>query len=254
MENTGDEREHLPVGSNQQAAWFATTHWSVVFAAKEEDSKLAADAIESLCQTYWTPLYGYIRREGYSPEDAQDLTQEFLFRFVEKKWIGRLQDQRAKFRSFLLGFLKNFLSDERDRKQAQKRGGGKTVISLDAFEAEERDRIAATQILTPEQAYDRRWAEAVVTQAAERLRQSYVSDGKTSLYERLKDLQPGEHGECSYALIGKELGMTEQAVKNAVLRFRRRYARVLREEIAQTVTDPQEIEGELNYLLNLFSR
>ncbi len=243
--------EHSSAGGGQV---FATTHWSVVMAAKQFDGPAAGAALERLCRTYWAPLYAYIRREGYGPEDAQDLTQEFLSQFIHKEWLNHLRDRRGKFRSFLLTFLKNFLSDQQDRARAQKRGGGQELVSLDAFLAEERDRVEPVEDLTADQIYDRRWARAVLAQAAERLHAAYVAEGKLAAFEQLKDLQPGEHGERSYADIGKALGITEQAVKNAALRFRRRYAEFLRDEILQTVLEPAEAEEELQYLMTVFSR
>jgi RNA polymerase sigma-70 factor (ECF subfamily) len=233
---------------------FVTTHWSVVLNARNTESPDSQAARERLCNTYWAPLYAYIRRQGYGVEDAQDLTQEFLSRFLHREWLGHLQDQRGKFRSFLLTFLKNFLSAERDRARAQKRGGGNELVSLDAYEAEERAFIGPKDDLTADQIYERRWAQAVMTQAADRLRETYEADGKISLFEQLKDLQPGEHGERSYSQIGDVLGMTEQAVKNAALRFRQRYAQMVREEIAQTLVDPGELNDELQHLMAVFSR
>ena len=168
--------------------------------------------------------------------------------------MNHLQDQRGKFRSFLLTFLQNFLSDERDRAHAQKRGGGQPFVSIDAYAAEERELVGSANTLTPDQIFERRWAQAVMAQAAERLCQDYAARGQTALFEQLKDLQPGEHGERSYAQIGAALGMTEQAVKNAALTFRRRYAQLLREEIAQTVMEPGEVAEELQHLMTVFTR
>jgi RNA polymerase sigma-70 factor (ECF subfamily) len=165
-----------------------------------------------------------------------------------------LQDQRGKFRSFLLAFLENFLRDERDRAHAQKRGGGKEPISLDAYEAGERELLGPVDGLTADQIYEKRWALAVMASAVERLRENYAARGQTALFDQLKDLQPGEHGERSYARIGAALGMTEQAVKNAALAFRRRYAQLLRDEIAQTVLEPGEVNEELRHLMQVFAR
>jgi RNA polymerase sigma-70 factor (ECF subfamily) len=210
--------------------------------------------LEKLCRTYWPPLYAYIRRDGHSPEDAQDLTQEFFARLVEKDYLGHLQDQRGKFRSFLLTLLKHFLSDQRDKAGAQKRGGGRAIVSLDETTTAEADyQIEATQDVNPEQLYERQWAKKVLAQAIERLGQEYVSDGKAVLFEQLKDLQPGEHGATSYVQIGTQLGMSEAAIKSAVHRMRRRHGELLREEIAQTVSRPEEINDEIRYLLRVLS-
>jgi DNA-directed RNA polymerase specialized sigma24 family protein len=232
---------------------FVTTHWSVVLRAREKDSPDSQAALERLCRTYWPPLYAYVRRQGFSTHDAQDLTQEFLGRLVQKEWLSHLQDQRGKFRSFLLTFLKHFLSDERDRANAQKRGGGQTLISLDACEAEERGALGPVHGLSGDQLYDRRWARAVMDEAARRLREDYIARGKAELFEQLKDLQPGEHGARNYAEIGAALGLTEQAVKNAAHTFRRRYGDLLRDEIAQTVDDPSEVEAEVQHLMQIFA-
>jgi RNA polymerase sigma-70 factor (ECF subfamily) len=233
---------------------FATTHWSVVLAAREPDAPRAAAALDKLCRTYWPPLYAYIRREGYGMEDAQDLTQEFLSRLVHKEWLNHLHDQRGKFRSFLLTFLKHFLSHERDRANALKRGGGQIWISLDACEAEERDALGPVDGLSADQIFDRRWARAVMDEAAGRLREEYVKRGKAELFEQLKNLQPGEHANRSYSEIGAALGLTEQAMKNAVHSFRRRYGELLRDEIAQTVDAPGEVEAEVRDLMQIFAR
>lgn len=233
---------------------FLTTHWSVVWRARYLDPAASAEAREKLCRTYWPPLYAYIRRADYSVQDAQDLTQEFLSCFLQKEWLKHLQDQRGKFRSFLLTFLKNFLSDQRDRAHAQKRGGGQTLLSIEACEAEEREFLKPADTLTPEQSYERRWAQAVMTQAVERLRRDYAARGQSALFEQLKDLQPGEHGARSHAQIGAALGLTGQAVNNAALTFRRRYAQALRDEIAQTVMEPGEVSEELQHLIGVFAK
>jgi len=249
MATTGNGGDQLPDASGV----FATTHWSVVLAAKRSDGLLADDALERLCRIYWPPLYAFIRREGYDAHEAQDLTQEFLSRFVQKEWLGHLQDQRGKFRSFLLTFLKHFLADQRVRASAQKRGGGQPLLSLDACEAEEREALGPVDDLSADQLYDRSWARAVMDETARRLREEYAARGRTALFEQLKELQPGEHGERSYAQIGATLGLTEQAVKNAVHCFRRRYGELLRDEIAQTVDGPGEVESELQHLKKVFA-
>jgi len=240
-------------GGEPAGSIFTKTHWSVVLTARDKDSPDSEAARERLCRTYWPPLYHYLRRDGYSQHDAQDLTQEFLSRFLHRDGLDHLIDQRGKFRAFLLTFLKNFLRDQRDRASAQKRGGGQTWISLDACEAEERDALGPVDGLTADQSYDRRWARAVMDEAARRLREEYAQRGKTDLFQRLKDLQPSEHGENNYAEIGASFGLTEQAVKNAVHRFRRRYADLLRDEIAQTVETPAEVEAEVQHLMQVFA-
>jgi RNA polymerase sigma factor (sigma-70 family) len=245
-----DDGDHL----TDAGRVFATTHWSVVLAAKQSDGLLADDALEKLCRSYWPPLYAYIRREGYGVQDAQDLTQEFLSRFIQKEWLGHLQDQRGKFRSFLLTFLKHFLSDERDKAGAQKRGGGKTLLSLDDTLAEERYLSAPAKGLSPDQLFDRRWAETVMERALSRLREEYEARGKTALFEQLKEIQPGEHGQASYAEIGARLGLAEGTIASAVHRLRQRHREILRDEIARTVARPEEIDEEIRSLLAILSR
>src|SRR5262245_17980571 len=187
---------HLEMGST--GAVFVQTHWSVVLAARDKESSEGLAAWDSLCRTYWAPLYGYIRRRGYRVEDAQDLTQEFVSRLLQKNWLSHLRHQDGKFRSFLLTFLKNFLSDERDRATALKRGGGLLFVPLDAFEAEERAAFEPVDALTAEQIYEKRWTQAVLNAAYARVQEEYSLRGKGPLLDAIKDLQPGEHGEQSY--------------------------------------------------------
>jgi RNA polymerase sigma factor (sigma-70 family) len=241
----------VPEKEATAAAWFVTTHWSVVLDAKGDDSARANEALEKLCRIYWRPVYTFIRRNGSSPADAQDLTQEFFYRLLSKDYLQHLRDQRGKFRSFLLTFVKHFLSDERDKASAQKRGGGQALFSLNdttgeaLFEAE-----TATQ-LSPDQLFERSWAQTVLHEALQRLAEEYAASGKSALHDKLKDIQPGEHGPVSYAEIGAELGMSETAVKSAVHRLRRRHREILREEIAHTVTRPEDVDDEIRYLITL---
>lgn len=235
-------------------AWFVTTQWSVVLRARDGDAGKGDEALEKLCRTYWPPIYAYIRREISDPHEAQDLTQEFLSRLVHEEWLTHLQDQRGRFRSFLLAFLKHFLSDQRDRAAAQKRGGNVVFISLDECAREETSVFEPSDGLTPDQVYDQRWARVVMEEAAKRLREEYIQRGRGDWYELFKDLQPGEHGMRSYADLAAQLGTTEQAIKNGVHSFRRRYGELLRDEIAQTVSDPAKVEAEIQHLLGIFAR
>jgi RNA polymerase sigma factor (sigma-70 family) len=240
--------------SRTTGAWFTTTHWSIVWTAKRFDSPKAAEALEKLCRAYWPPLYNYIRREGYRTEDAQDLTQEFFRRVLGKNQLAHLKHQDGKFRCFLLTLLKNFLSDERDRAGALKRGGGQSFISLDEFAAEDGHPLEPADSLTPEQVFERRWAQALMDRAVKRLKDQYAAAGKTELFEVLKDLQPGRHGVSNYAEVGKRLGLSENGVKSAVHRFRQQHHRILREEISETVAHPQEIEEEIRHLIEVVGR
>jgi RNA polymerase sigma factor (sigma-70 family) len=237
--------------TSQSAAWFVTTHWSVVLEAKGHDTTRANEALEKLCHTYWPPVYAFIRRNGSNPADAQDLTQEFFYRLLSKQYLRHLQDQRGKFRSFLLTFVKHFLSDERDKASAQKRGGGQALFSLDDTVGEDLFQAETATKLSPDQLFERSWAQTVLQQALHHLANEYRESGKADLYEKLKDIQPGEHGPLSYSEIGAELGMSETAVKSAVHRLRRRHREILREEIAHTVTRPEDVDDEIRYLITL---
>ena len=240
--------------SSAAQGWFATTHWSVVLAAKQGDSSEAAAALEKLCRAYWPPLYAYIRREGHDATEAQDLTQDFFAQLLEKDFLDHLHDQRGKFRSFLLTFLKHFLSEQRRKAGAQKRGGGQVFVSLDATAGEDGYLLEPVDELTPDQVFERRWAQSVLQTALDRLREEYVARGQIVLFERLQDYQPREPGGQSYAQMGRELGMTEAAVKSAVQRMRQRHRELLREEIAHTVTRPEEIEEEIRHFRALLAQ
>lgn len=233
--------------------WFATTHWSVVLAAKQGDAA-QADALEKLCRTYWPPLYAYIRREGHDASAAQDLTQEFFARLLARDYLQRLQREKGKFRSFLLAYLKNFLSEQRRKAGAQKRGGGCVFVSLNEPAGEEGYLHEPVDELTPDQVFERRWAQTVMQTALDRLREEFVTRDQGALFELLQNYQPHEPGGRTYAQLGEDLGMTEAAVKSAVQRMRQRHREMLREEIAQTVTRPEEIEEELRHFRALLGR
>jgi RNA polymerase sigma-70 factor (ECF subfamily) len=230
---------------------FATTHWSVVLTAKERELPEAQAALEILCGTYWPPIYAFIRRCGYDSASAEDLTQSFFSDLLTKDYLGHLRHREGKFRSFLLTFLKHFLSSQRAKARAEKRGGGKVFVSLDGCSEEERTLAEAVPDLSAEQVFDRRWAQKVMEVSLRRLRDEYVARGKEELFDRLKDLQPGERGETSYQELGASLKMSEDAIKTAVLRLRRRQAEILREEIARTVARPEEVEEEIRYFMTV---
>lgn len=234
--------------------WFATTHWSVVLAAKEGDSTEVAGALEKLCRTYWPPLYAYIRRDGCDKTEAQDLTQEFFARLLARDYLQQLRHREGKFRSFLLAYLKNFLSEQRRRAGAKKRGGDRVFVSLDAPAGDEGYLLEPVDELTPDQVFERRWAQAILQSALDRLRGEFAGRGQSALFERLQNYQPHEPGGRTYAQLGDDLGMTEAAVKSAVQRMRQRHRELLREEIAQTVTRPEEIEEELRHFRALLGR
>jgi RNA polymerase sigma-70 factor (ECF subfamily) len=230
-----------------EARWFATTHWGVVLAAKNGEATEAVVALDKLCRTYWPPLYAYIRRDGHSATDAQDLTQAFFARLLEKDFLRHLHDQRGKFRSFLLTFLKHFLAEQRRRGGRLKRGGGQAQVSLDAVPGDDGYLLEPVDDLSPDQVFDRRWAETVMQTALNRLREEFAARGQAALFEKLQDYQPHEAGGQTYAELGADFDMTEAAVKSAVQRMRQRYRELLREEIAHTVTRSEEIDEELRY-------
>jgi RNA polymerase sigma-70 factor (ECF subfamily) len=236
------------------ARWFATTHWSVVLAAKQSDSSQAGAALEKLCRTYWRPLCAYIQRDGHDATEAQDLTQEFFARLLARDYLQQLRHQEGKFRSFLLAYLKNFLSEQRRKDGAQKRGGGYTFVSLDEAAGEDGYLLEPVDELTPDQVFERRWAQTVVQTALNRLREEYTARNQSALFKLLQDYQPREPEGRSYAQLGVELAMTEAAVKSAVQRMRQRHRELLREEIGHTVTRPEEIEDEIRHFRALLGR
>jgi RNA polymerase sigma-70 factor (ECF subfamily) len=233
---------------------FATTHWSVVLAAGQNSSDRAATALEELCRSYWYPLYAYLRKKGYSQHDAQDLTQGFIFQLLERRSLERVQPQKGKFRSFLLASLNYFIADERDRSQAQKRGGGRELLSLELNEAE--GRYASEAIghdYSPENLYERRWAVTLLDCVLARLAREFADAGREELFGTLQAfLVEGSSGK-SYREIAKETGLSEEAIKKAVQRMRRRYYELFRQEIAQTVATPAEVEEELRHLCDVLS-
>jgi DNA-directed RNA polymerase specialized sigma24 family protein len=232
---------------------FATTHWSVVLTAGQDDSPQASQAMEQLCRTYWYPLYAFLRRQGHSAEDAQDLVQGFFLHLLRQDFLRGVRSEKGRFRSFLLACLNHFLSDERDRTQAAKRGRGQPLISLDTELAERRYREDATDGLTPQIAYERRWAATLLGHAQTRLAGEYAAHGKTDLLHRLQEFPLGERGESSFRDCAIRLGLSESSLKSAVHRMRMRYRELVREEVAHTVNDPAEVEAEISYLIAVVS-
>lgn len=232
---------------------FATTHWSVVLAAGHDSSPAAQQALETLCRNYWYPLYAHIRRCGYAPEDAQDLTQEFFIRILQSHSLSSARREKGRFRSFILGALKHFLSDAKDRAAAQKRGGGQVIISWEQHLAEERFGREPIDEQSPDKLFERRWALTVLEQAVVRLRTEYEAAGRAPVFEALKGYVTAEKGEPSYAETAAKLGLSESAMKSAIHRLRQRYHELVREEVAQTVADPRELEEEIRHLMAIFS-
>lgn len=227
---------------------FLTTRWSVVLAAGRGESGDAREAMETLCRTYWRPLYGYVRRRGYSRHDAEDLTQGFFARLLERDDVAGVCPERGKFRSYLLGAMKHYLADEWDKARASKRGGGRVLV-LDFASAETAYLCGAAAGEGPDEAYDRQWAVAVLEEVQRRLRRQYEEEGKGGWFEALRFTLAGDRGEQRYAGLARELQSTEGAVKTAVHRLRRRYRRLLQELVAETVATPGEVEEELRHLL-----
>jgi len=217
------------------------------------DASATRRALEELIQTYWFPLYAYVRRQGFpatTPSVAEDLVQGFLTRLLEKKDLAQVDRSKGKFRSFLLAAMKHFLANEHDKARAAKRGGGRPVIALDAAAAELRYAVEPADNMTAERLFDRRWALAVLDEVLARLRRQYEAAGKARLFEAVKDCLTAERGHVPYAQRAAALGMTEGALKTAVHRLRKQYRDLLRDEIAQTVTGPRQVEEEIAYLLN----
>jgi RNA polymerase sigma-70 factor (ECF subfamily) len=232
---------------------FPTTHWSVILMARGEPTRQTAQALEELCRTYWYPLYAYVRRRGYGQADAQDLTQGFFAHLLERRSIQGVEREKGKFRSFLLASLTYFLADGRDRANAQKRGGGREVFALDAQEAEQRYRLEPADERSPEKIFERQWAMTLLDQVLARLTQEFFDAGKLELFQRLQPFLVEGTGEKTYAEAAREGGMTEEAMKKAVHRMRRRYHHLFREEIAQTVASPEEVDEELGHLCDVLS-
>lgn len=237
-----------PASDVQDARAFRTTHWSVVIQAGQKEEHRAKEALEQLCRTYWQPLYTYVRRQGYLPEDAQDLTQEFFARLLARKTFALANPQRGRFRSFLLASIKHFLAHEWEKARAQKRGGGMQLIPLQFDTAETRLIQPVAPGETPDRAYDRQWALSLLDVVLDRLRQEYAGAGREPMFIGLKDTLTGERSEIPYCELGGQLGLSEGAVKAAAHRLRQRYRELLRDEIAQTVAGPAEIEEELRQL------
>jgi RNA polymerase sigma factor (sigma-70 family) len=226
---------------------FVTTHWSVVLTAGRSDTTRARAALESLCRTYWPPLYAYVRRRGHAPADAQDLTQAFFARLLEREAVAGVTPDKGRFRSFLLTSLNHFLADEWDKARAQKRGGGQ-VITHDWQSVETQLGEMPADRFTPEKAYERRWALTLLEQVYQRLEEEYRAAGKDALFAALRVTLAGKSDAAPYAELARQLDLSEGAVKVAVHRLRQRYRARLRDTIADTVSGPDEVEDELRYL------
>jgi RNA polymerase sigma-70 factor (ECF subfamily) len=238
----------MPSEDRAGAGQFQTTHWSAVLAAGDTAIPGAREALESLCRTYWPPLYGFIRRRGHAPTDAQDLTQGFFAYLLQSRLVSKADPQAGRFRSFLLASLNHFLAHEHERTTALKRGGGSFVLSLDQFEPEERWALEPADDASPEVIFDRRWARQQVENALDQLRTDYTASGRGPLFDLMKDYVWGDKNGLTLDAIAAQLDLTEEAVKKSVQRLRQRFRDCLRAEIAQTVATPDQIDDELRHL------
>ena len=224
-----------------------------MLAAGQRSTPQSNEALEQLCKTYWFPLYAYVRRRGHTRENAEDLTQAFFARFLAKNYLAGLSAERGRFRAFLLASLKNFLTNAWHKSQRQKRGGGATPLSLDWQTADTQFQVAATNEPSPDKAFDREWALALLAKVIERLQKECEAGGKAKLFEQLKIFLTAGTGELSHVEAAKLLGMDETAVRVAVHRLRKRYRALLRDEIAQTLADAADVDEEMRALFGAFS-
>jgi RNA polymerase sigma-70 factor (ECF subfamily) len=232
---------------------FATTHWSVVLTAGEEHSPQVEAALTRLCQTYWLPVYAFVRKRGHSPEQTQDLTQAFFANFLEKQHVAKADRERGRFRSFLMTSVENFLRNENDRAQAQKRGGGRQPISLDEQDAEARYLCEPTTEEDPAKAFEQRWAATLLGTVLGRLQAEFGATGRGDLFEALQAHLWGDAESTPYPELAAQFGLSLANVKTTALRLRQRYRELLREEIAHTVALPSEIDDEIRHLMQVVS-
>jgi len=241
------------MGDDGRGGRFATTRWSLVLAAGRRSNPRSAEALASLCELYWYPVYAFVRRQGFRAEEAADLTQEFFARVLQKNYFQEADPARGRFRAFLCVSVRHFLSNERDRGRALKRGGDRPPLSLEVETAEGRYQLEPRDDLTPEKLFDRRWAMILLDRALGRLRDQYASAGKADLFGHLHEVLTGDRGDVPYSEIGLKTGMSEGAVKVAVHRLRRRFREALVAEIAETVSDAADIDAEIRHLLDAVS-
>jgi len=232
---------------------FQTTHWSLVLAARTGESEESRDALEKLCEAYWFPLYAFIRRKGYAAEEARDLTQGYFAKLLERRDLRQVRPELGRFRSFLLASVEHFLSNELDRERAKKRRPGGGWISLDIREAEDRYAMEPADTLTPESLFERKWAGTVLSRTFAKLEADWTAQERSDRIQALSGFIVGEETAASYREVGDALGMSENAVKAAVHRLRKRFGQFLREEISQTVRDPRDVDDEIRHLLGAVS-
>jgi len=242
------------VSSTEAPQSFPHTRWSVVLAAKQRPSPESAAALDALCRAYWFPLYAYVRRCGQSPHDAQDLTQEFFCRLLEKRWLDSADREKGRLRTFLMVALKHFMAKEWRRASAQRRGGGQPHLPLDTAFAESRYAADTSAALAADEVFDRQWALTLLALTVDRLRAEFAAAGKPEDFETLKGCLVAGRGGIDYAALAERLGISEGAARVAVHRLRKRFREVYREEIAQTLADGTDVEGELRHLAGAIAR
>ena len=241
------------VATPVKAVKFTTTHWSVVLAARRSSSPDYGIALASLCEAYWYPIYVYLRRHGYSIHDAEDHTQGFFAALIEKHGLRQVDPEQGRFRSYLLGALKHYLADARDHTHALKRGGGCTIVSLDAAHGEKQLNLESNHGLSPEQLFDRTWALTLLQKAIQRLNDESAGACKPDAFERLMAYLAPAGDAAPYHETGRQLNMTQAAVKAAVYRLRKRYRALLKDEIARTVSTESQVEEEIRFLFSALS-
>lgn len=232
---------------------FETTHWSVVVSAQGKNAVSSQEALETLCKTYWQPVYAFLRQNGYRSEDAKDMTQEFFTRFLEKGYVAKADRSRGRFRTFLLTALSSFIRDEWRHAQTLKMGGGKEFVSFDSVEAENRYLAATKTPITPELLFERGWAMTILETALGKLKGEFDAEGKSIQFEALKPYLTVTESRRPYADVARDLDMSEGAVKTSVHRLRARYGEHIRAVVAQTLSDDGKIEDELHYLMDILS-
>ena len=225
---------------------FPNTRWSVVLAATQPNWPESAAALETICRAYWHPLYAYVRRSGHPPHDAQDLTQEFFRRLLEKQWLQDADREKGRLRTFLILALKHFLANEWRRASTQKRGGDHPHVPLDTALTE--SSLTADATLSPEQTFDRQWALTLLDLSLKKLQAEFAAAGKAGDFDKLKSCLMAEHGAIDYSATARQLGINSGAARVAVHRLRKRFRQLYREEIAQTLTDGADLDGELRHL------
>ena len=235
-------------------ARFPTTSWSLVIASAGSPGDQSKQALASLCERYWYPLYAFIRRQGHDPDQARDLTQDFFVRLLEKNYVGQADQRRGRFRTFLLTAVKHFLLNEADHASAKKRGGAHVILPIELVIAEQSYQLEPSHDATPEKLFERNWAVTLLQTVTDQLQREFIQAGKAKQFESLKPMLTGESEGIRYSEIAKELGLSEGAVKVAIHRLRRRFRELLRQEVAETIADPRLVDEEIHFLSDVLAR